>query len=109
VEESIDTLLELLAPFAPHLAAEAYERRRGDNVHTRPWPVADLRLLTDKMVTMRVEHNGKVKDRIEVPHDISETAAIEVALASTKVQESLGGACPARVIAKPPRLVNIVT
>jgi leucyl-tRNA synthetase len=109
VEESIDTLLELLAPFAPHLTAEAYERRHGDNVHTRPWPVADLRLLTDKTVTMRVEVNGKVKDRLEVANDISEEAATQFALASAKVQGALGGTLPARVIAKPPRLVNIVT
>ena len=55
VDESIDTLLELLAPLVPHVAAEAYERRRGDNVHTRPWPVADVRLLTAQKVTMVVE------------------------------------------------------
>jgi leucyl-tRNA synthetase len=108
VEESIDTLLELLAPFAPHLAAEAYELRHGDNVHTRPWPVADLRLVTDKTVTMLAQVNGKVKDRIEVPRDISEEAATALTLASPKVQEALGGASPARVIARPPRLVNVV-
>jgi leucyl-tRNA synthetase len=108
VEESIDTLLELLAPFAPHLAAEAYERRRGDNVHTRPWPVADVRLLTEQKVTMVVQVSGRVKDRIEVERDISEQAAAETALASPKIQEILGGASPTRVIARPPRLVNIV-
>ena len=109
VESSIDTLLELLAPLAPHLAAEAYENRHGDNVHTKPWPVADLSLLTDEMVTMVVQVNGKVKDRIEVPRDASEEAATEAALASPKVQEVLNGATPTRVIARPPRLVNLVT
>jgi len=108
VEESIDTLLELLAPFAPHLAAEAYERRRGDNVHTRPWPVADVRLLAEQKVTMVVQVSGKVKDRIEVGRDISEQAAAETALASPKIQEILGGAPPTRVVARPPRLVNII-
>ena len=108
VDESIDTLLELLAPLVPHLAAEAYECRRNDNVHTRPWPVADLRLLATPKVTMVVQVNGKVKDRIEVDHDLSEEAAVERALASPKVQEILGGVAPSRVIARPPRLVNIV-
>jgi leucyl-tRNA synthetase len=108
IEESTDTLLELLAPFAPHLAAEAYERRHGDNVHTRPWPVADVRLLTEQKMTMVVQVSGKLKDRIEVERDISEKAATEMALASPRVQEALGGALPARVIAKPPRLVNII-
>ena len=108
VDESIDTLLELLAPLVPHLAAEAYERRRGDNVHTRPWPVADVRLLTEQKVTMVVQVRGKVKDRIEVDRHLSEEAAAAIALASLKVQEILGGASPTRVVARPPHIVNIV-
>ncbi len=108
IDESIDTLLELLAPFAPHLAAEAYEHRHGDNVHTRPWPVADVRLLTEQRVTMVVQVNGKLKDRLDVERDISEQAATDIALASAKVQAAMGGASPKRVIAKPPRLVNII-
>ena len=95
-------------PSPPICAAEAYERRRGDDVHTRPWPVADLRLLTEETVTMIVQVNGKVRDRIEVARDITEESAIEAALASPKVQEILRGAEPGRVIARPPRLVNIV-
>jgi leucyl-tRNA synthetase len=108
IDESIDTLLELLAPFAPHLTAEAFELRHGENVHTRSWPVADPGLLVEKTSTMVVQVNGKLKDRIEVPHDISQDAAAEKALASPKVQEALRGAQPTRVIARPPRLVNIV-
>ena len=108
IEESVDTLLELLAPFAPHLAAEAYEHRHGDDVHTRPWPVADVRLLTEQKVTMVVQVMGKVKDRIEVERDISEQAAIEIALASPRIREALAGVPPKRIIAKPPRLVNII-
>ena len=108
IDESIDTLLELLAPFAPHLAAEAYEHRHADNVHTRPWPVADVRLLTEQRVTMIVQVNGKLKDRIDIERDISEQDATEIALASAKVQAALGGTAPQRVIAKPPRLVNII-
>ena len=108
VAEATDTLLELLAPFAPHLAAEAYERRRGDDVHTRPWPVADLRLLTEETVTMIVQVSGRVRDKIEVARDVTEESAIQAALASPKVQEILRGAEPGRVIVRPPRLVNIV-
>jgi leucyl-tRNA synthetase len=108
IEESVDTLLELLAPFAPHLAAEAYEHRHGDDVHTRPWPVADVRLLTEQKVTMVVQVMGKVKDRIEVERDISEQAAREIALASPRIREALAGVPPKRIIAKPPRLVNII-
>jgi len=108
VDESIDTLLELLAPFVPHLAAEAYEHRRGDNVHTRPWPVADVRLLASEKVTMIVQVSDKVRDRIDVDRDISEDDAAELALASPKVRAILNGVQPTRVVARPPRIVNIV-
>ena len=67
-----------------------------------------MRLLTERKMTMVVQVSGKLKDRIEVERDISEKAATEMALASPRVQEALGGALPARVIAKPPRLVNII-
>jgi leucyl-tRNA synthetase len=57
---------------------------------------------------MIVQVMGKVKDRIEVERDISERAAVEIALASPRVQEALAGSTPQRIIAKPPRLVNII-
>ena len=107
MDESIDTLLELLAPLVPHVAAEAYERRRGDNVHTRPWPVADVRLLTTQKVTMVVEVRSKPRDRIEVDRDISEETAIELA----RPPRSAGHPGRRRtdtVVARPPRFVNII-
>ena len=108
VDESIDTLLELLAPLAPHLAAEAYEHRHGDNVHTRPWPVADVRLLTDEKVTMVVQVNGKVRDRIEVAATSPRRPPSSWRWRRPRCKRHSGGASPARVIARPPRLVNIV-
>jgi leucyl-tRNA synthetase len=109
VDEAIDTLLKLLAPFAPHLAAEAWERRHpGGHVHTEPWPVADAALLVDDQVTMVVQVNGKVRDRIEVDASISEDDAIASALSSQEIQAQLAGRTPSRIVARPPRLVNIV-
>jgi leucyl-tRNA synthetase len=108
VEESIDTLLKLLAPFAPHLTAEAFERRHGTHVHAEPWPTADPALLVAERVVMIVQVSGKLRDRIEVDAAISEADAITVALASAKVRDVLGDARPKRVVARPPRLVNIV-
>ena len=69
VDEAVDTLLLLLAPMTPHLAAEAWERRHGDHIHLRTWPVADPALLVEDTVTMVVQVNGKVRDRIEVAPD----------------------------------------
>jgi leucyl-tRNA synthetase len=108
VEESIDILIKLLAPFAPHLTAEAWERRHGGHVHTEPWPVADPALLVADRVTMQVQVDGKLRDRIEVDADIAEGEAIRLALTSDRVRELLGNADPRRTIARPPRLVNFV-
>jgi leucyl-tRNA synthetase len=108
VDEAIRTLLELLAPMAPHLAAEAFERRYGEHVHTRGWPVADPQLLLSEKVTLVVQVNGKLRDRIEVDSSVGEDEATALALSSDKVREALGGSSPRRVVAKPPKLVNLV-
>ncbi len=107
-DEATDTLLLLLAPMAPHVTAEAWERRHGDHVHERPWPVADPALTALAQVVMVVQVNGKVRDRVEVPPDLSEEDAADLALSRPAVQAALGEASPRRVIAKPPRVVNVV-
>ncbi|MBF6557584.1 MAG: leucine--tRNA ligase [Acidimicrobiales bacterium] len=108
LDEAVDTLLLLLAPMTPHLAAEAWEHRHGDHVHLHPWPVADPELAAEESVTMVVQVNGKVRDRIEVAPDISEAEAEALALGSAVVMEALGGRSPRRVIVRPPKLVNVV-
>jgi leucyl-tRNA synthetase len=108
VDEAVDTLLLLLAPMTPHLAAEAWERRHGDHVHSHTWPVADPALAAEDRVTMVIQINGKVRDRIEVSPTVSEGEAEALALASPAVTEALNGNAPRRVIVRPPKLVNIV-
>ncbi|MGA2837842.1 MAG: leucine--tRNA ligase [Acidimicrobiales bacterium] len=108
LDQAVDTLLLLLAPMTPHLAAEAWERRHGDHIHLRPWPVADPGQLVEETVTMVVQVNGKVRDRIEVSPDVSASEAERLALASRPVAEALAGRQPTRVIARPPKLVNVV-
>ena len=93
---------------APHLAAEAWEHRHGGHVHEQPWPTFDEAAIAEDTVTMVVQVNGKLRDKIEVATDISEADATAVALSSEKVRELLGGRAPLRVVARPPRLVNIV-
>jgi len=104
---AVDTLLLLMAPMAPHLTAELWELRCGGHIHAEPWPVADPALLVVDSVTMIVQVNGKVRDRIEVDPGLDAAAAEQLALASEKVQGFLDGP-PRKVIAKPPNLVNIV-
>ncbi len=108
IDEAVDTLLLLLAPMVPHITAEAWERRHGDHIHVRPWPVSDPELAAAESVTMVVQVNGKVRDRIEVAPDISEARAEELALLSRPVIDELKGSAPRRVIVRPPKLVNVV-
>ncbi|HEY7947407.1 MAG TPA: class I tRNA ligase family protein, partial [Acidimicrobiales bacterium] len=93
-----------------HIAAEAWARRHGDAamVHAHAWPTFDPDLARADTVTLVVQVNGKVRDRVEVAPDITEDDAVRVALASERVVAVLGGAEPSRVVARPPRLVNVV-
>jgi leucyl-tRNA synthetase len=108
VDEAIDALLLVLAPMVPHVTAEAWERRHGGHVHEQPWPTADPALAAEERVMMVVQVNGKVRDRIEVATDVTEDEAVALALALPAVRAALGDASPKRIVAKPPRIVNIV-
>ncbi|MGB9112562.1 MAG: leucine--tRNA ligase [Acidimicrobiales bacterium] len=108
VNDSIDVLLKLVAPMAPHLTAEAWEKRSGGHIHEESWPVADPELLAEESVTLVIQVNGKVRDRIRVEASITEAELVDLALASSAVVHYLGGNEPRRIITKPPRLVNIV-
>ena len=107
---ALDTLLVLMAPMTPHITAELWSRRHdGEHVHERPWPVADPTRLAVETVTLVVQVNGKVRDRLQVPAGIDAAEAERLALASGRVQALLDGRPPKKVIARPPRLVNFVT
>ncbi|MGH2760539.1 MAG: class I tRNA ligase family protein, partial [Actinomycetota bacterium] len=106
----IDVLLHTLAPIAPYITEELWERIGGEgSIHAGAWPVAEASLAAVERVTMVVQVDSKVRDRIEVPADVSEEQAVDLARSSDKVRAVLGGTDPARVIARPPRLVNLLT
>jgi len=109
LDVAIDTLLLLMAPMAPHIAAELRERRHGDDIHRLAWPAANADMLVVDTVTMVVQVNGKVRDRIEVSSGIDAETAEAIALASEKVRAQLGETPPRKVICKPPNLVNLVS
>ncbi len=104
---AVDTLLRLMAPAVPHITAELAQRRGTDHVHLDDWPTADPAMLVVDTVTMIVQVNGKVRDRIDVPAEIAEAEAQALALASDAVQPFLDGD-PKKVIVRAPKLVNIV-
>ncbi|MBC8195503.1 MAG: leucine--tRNA ligase [Acidimicrobiia bacterium] len=108
LDAAVNSLLLVMAPAAPHLCAELWERRNGGHVHTEPWPKADPAKLRDDTVTMVVQVNGKVRDRIEVASDINPEEAEAKALASQRIIDFLDGATLRKVIVRAPALVNLV-
>jgi len=107
--ESAETFVLLLSPMAPHLAEELWSLLgHPETLAYAPWPVADERLLVADEITLVVQVNGKKRDEIRVPADISNEAAEERALASPAVQKILDGRTPKKVIVVPGRLVNVV-
>src|SRR5438874_12758217 len=108
-EFAVDSLLLVMAPMAPHITAELWERRHsGEHVHEQPWPEADAIMAAEEMVEMVVQVNGKKRDVINVKPSIDEAEMEALARSSPRVQEVLDGGHPKRVIAKPPRLINLV-
>ncbi|HEV8573240.1 MAG TPA: class I tRNA ligase family protein, partial [Dehalococcoidia bacterium] len=107
--EATEALLLMLAPLAPHIAEELWERTgRAYSVHTQAWPEWDEELAREEEVTLVVQVNGKVRDRIQVASDIDEAQAKELALASPHVQKHVEGLDVRRVIYVPGKLVNVV-
>jgi leucyl-tRNA synthetase len=107
--EAYRLMLLMLAPMAPHLAHELWERTGGEGMlAVHPWPAWDADLAREDTVTMVLQVNGKVRDRVEVDASIDAGEAERVALASPKVQAWVDGKPIRQVIARPPRLVNVV-
>jgi leucyl-tRNA synthetase len=104
---AIDTLLLLLAPMAPHITAELWARRHdGEHIHEESWPKADPEMAAIETVTLVVQVDGKVRERLEVPVAISRDDAEQRALAAVEAKLE---APPVRVIVREPKLVNFVT
>ena len=109
LRELIEALLKMLAPLAPYITEEQWHRFGHEgSIHMESWPSLDADLAQEDRVTMVVQINGKVRDTMEVPADISEDDMLAQALASDKVRGYLDGNEPAKVIAKPPKLISLV-
>jgi leucyl-tRNA synthetase len=108
-EEAIRTLLLLLAPSTPHLAEELWQRLGYDySIHNQSWPGWDEALAKDEEVTLVVQVNGKLRDRITVPISITEAEAKRLARESKRVAAHLGGKTVVKEIYVPGKLVNLV-
>ncbi|MCC7359432.1 MAG: leucine--tRNA ligase [Anaerolineales bacterium] len=108
-EEAYTALLKLMAPITPHITEELWERRGGAySIHQQSWPVYDAAAAAEAHITIVVQVNGKVRDRIQAAADISAEAAKAQALASEGAVKFMEGKTPRSVIYVPGRLVNIV-
>ncbi len=108
-DEAVEIYLKMMAPVTPHIAEELWAWfGRPYSIHHQPWPEVDEAAALEEMVTLVVQVNGKLRDRISVPAGISEDEARSKALSSESVQKFLNGKSPRNVIVVPGRLVNIV-
>jgi leucyl-tRNA synthetase len=104
-----ETFLKLLAPIAPFVTEELWHRLGHDgSIHAEAWPAWDESMVTGAPVTLVVQVNGKVRDRIEIPPTATEDEIRELALRSENVRRHLEGREPKRVVVRPPTLVNFV-
>ncbi|MHB9131337.1 MAG: leucine--tRNA ligase [Armatimonadota bacterium] len=109
LDEAIEHLIQLLAPFAPHLADEMWEVIGKDGfLYHHPWPATDTGVASATQVTLVIQINGKVRDKLTAPADADNAALKTLALASPKVMAVLQGCEPKEIIVVPGRLVNIV-
>ena len=108
-QECIEKFLLMLAPMAPHVAEEMWERTgHAYSIHQQLFPTWDDELAAEEEITLVVQVNGKVRDRIPVPAGIAEADARELALGSQRVQSHTDGKTLKNVVYVPGRLVNVV-
>jgi len=104
-----EKLLLLLAPFAPHIAEELWEMTgNAKSIHLADWPFFDEKLAKAEEITLVVQVNGKVRDKITVPADIEEKEMKEIALSSKRLKQFIQRKEVAKVIIVPKKLVNVV-
>ena len=109
-EETFDTLVQLLHPMAPHVTEELWEQRgHVETLLDTDWPQFDEGKIRRKRITLVVQVDGKLRDRVEVDAEAPEKEIREAALESDKVQEHLAGRELARAVVVPGRLINLVT
>ncbi len=109
LRDAFGCLLQLLAPFAPFLTEELWERTGRSSVIARsPWPQYDADLAQEETVTVVVQVNGKVRAKFEPERDLPEDEAKRAALELKRIQHLLAGREPRKIIYIPNKLVNIV-
>ncbi len=110
LDESLQMLVLLLSPIAPHLADELWTEGLDLTgfLYKHPWPHSDPEVAKEDEITLIVQVNGKVRDKLSAPADMGSADLEAMALASPRIQELLNGLAVRKVIVVPGKLVNIV-
>jgi leucyl-tRNA synthetase len=105
----IEPLVLMLAPFAPHVSEELWQRLgHKESLAYAPWPTWDPGLVLDETVTLAVQVNGKLRATLELPRDVAQSEAQEAALADERIRRYVDGAQIRKVIFVPNKLLNLV-
>ncbi len=109
----LEIFLKLLAPFAPFLVEELWQKHFGEkrfgSIHLEKWPKYDPKLVKEDTFTLIVQINGKVRDKFEADIGIQKDRVEQLTLNREKVKNILGNQNPKKVIFVPDRLINFVT
>ncbi|HEX9843422.1 MAG TPA: class I tRNA ligase family protein, partial [bacterium] len=108
-EDAVDNMLLMLAPVMPFVIEELWQRRHpGPSVHDQSWPAYDPALAAADLVTLVVQINGRIRDKLDIPAGTPAAELEGLAMALPKVQEALQGKTIRKVIPVGNKLVNIV-
>lgn len=106
---ALESLIQILAPFAPHITEELWrEMGHDDTVHVGHWPKWDEKYLKSDTVIIIVQVNGKLRAKLELPSDMDKQGVEEAALADENVQKFTNNKLPKKMVYVPGKLVNIV-
>jgi leucyl-tRNA synthetase len=107
--EAVDLYLRMLAPVCPHISEELWQGLgKPYSIHTQPWPQVDLAATREDEITIPVQVNGKLRERLVFPADATEEQIKSAVLASETVLKYLEGRAPRKVIVVQKKLVSIV-
>ncbi|MFC6488587.1 leucine--tRNA ligase [Nitratireductor sp. GCM10026969] len=107
--EAVEFVIQMIAPFMPHLAEECWARIGGEGfVAARAWPDFDPDLVVDNEIVLPVQINGKKRGDLTIARDADQATVEKAVLGLDFVQKALNGAAPRKIIVVPQRIVNVV-
>jgi leucyl-tRNA synthetase len=108
VRAEVEPLVQLVAPFAPHIAEELWHKLgHQESVFDSKWPAFDEALAADEKFDLVVQVNGKTRGKVSVARDVAQDAAVAAAMGDPSISKFVTGE-PKKIIFVPGRLLNIV-